>query len=247
MKLIGYLRVSSESQLEGYGLDSQEAALRAWAASHEHQLVRIVSDVGVSGATDALVRPALVDALQAIAANDVEGLVVARLDRLARALTVQEATLAIVWRAVGTIHTVDQGQVLQDDPDDPMRTALRQVVGVFAELERRLVSKLLKDGRIAKAATGRKAVGAYAFGYQPGGQRRDRDAAPAPAEMAVVTDILNMRASGETYRDIASALNARGLPTKKGGRWHPMTVRAVVRRQIDTGTGQRAATQVQRQ
>jgi hypothetical protein len=33
--------------------------------------------------------------------------------------------------------------VLQDDSNDPMRTALRQVVGVFAELDRRMVVKRL--------------------------------------------------------------------------------------------------------
>jgi DNA invertase Pin-like site-specific DNA recombinase len=230
MRLIAYLRVSSESQLEGYGLDSQEAAVRAWAGRHGHQIGQVLSDKGVSGAIDALDRPALGEALQVLKEKGADGLIVARLDRLARALTVQEATLGIAWRMGTTVFTADQGEVLRDDPDDPMRSALRQVVGVFSELERRLVSKRLRDGRSAKAATGRKAVGAYAFGFRAGGVGRERDAVPDATEARTVAYVLERRAEGATYREIAGSLNARQVPTKKGGSWHPMTVRSIVER-----------------
>lgn len=230
MRLIAYLRVSSESQLEGYGLDSQEAAVRGWAKRQSHTIVRVLSDKGVSGATDAVDRPALGEALQALKARDVDGLIVARLDRLARALTVQEATLGIVWRMGATVYTADQGEVLRDDPDDPMRSALRQVVGVFSELERRLVTKRLRDGRMAKAATGRKSVGSYAYGTRPGGVGRERDAVPDPVEARTVAYVLERRTEGATYREISEALNAQGVRTKRGGCWHPMTVRNIVER-----------------
>lgn len=230
VRLIGYLRVSSDSQLDGYGLDSQETAVRSWAERRQCQLVRIVTDVGVSGATDAVDRPGLAEVLQAVIAHQVDGILVARLDRLARSLTVQEATLGIVWRADGHVFCVDQGEVLRDDPDDPMRTALRQVVGVFSELERRLVTKRLKDGRLAKAQTGRKAVGSYAFGLRAGNHGRHRDAVPHPDELPVVQLILRLRAEGASYREIAAVLNQRSVPAKLGGDWHPMTVRAVVLR-----------------
>lgn len=231
MKLIAYLRVSSEGQIDGYGLDAQARAVRGWCRTHKHRLHRTVSDVGVSGATDALDRPGLADALQSVLSGEVDGIVIARLDRLARALTVQEATLAIVWRAGGAVFTADQGLVLQDDPDDPMRTALRQVVGVFSELERRLVTKRLRDGRAEKARTGRKAVGSYAFGYRAGGIGRERDSVEDPVEIETVREILARRSSGESYRAIAQALNDAGKTAKRGGPWHPMTVRSVVLRE----------------
>jgi DNA invertase Pin-like site-specific DNA recombinase len=114
---------------------------------------------------------------------------VARLDRLARSLAVQEAALAAAWRLGATVYTVDGGQVHEDDPDDPMRTAMRQMRGVFAQLDRGQVVKRLQDGRQAKAATGRKSVGAYAYGYRGEGNGRDRDAAPDPVEQAAVQRI----------------------------------------------------------
>jgi DNA invertase Pin-like site-specific DNA recombinase len=231
MNLIGYLRVSSDAQIDGYGLETQEQAINAWAARNTHSVCRVVVDAGVSGTVDAVVRPGLSEVLAAIAHKEVEGLVVARLDRLARALTVQEATLAIVWRSGGDVFTADTGRVMADDPDDPMRTALRQVVGVFAELDRRMVVKRLRDGRAIKAATGRKAVGSYPFGYRVGGQGRYRDAVVHPDEAVTVREIVHLRGEGASYRAIADRLNGRDVRAKNGGRWHPMTVRAVVLRE----------------
>ena len=82
------------------------------------------------------------------------GLVIARLDRLARALHVQESVLQVAWRVGASVFTIDGGEVLQDDPDDPMRTFLRQVIGGVAQLERSLIAKRMRDGRRAKAEAG---------------------------------------------------------------------------------------------
>lgn len=227
-QVLGYVRVSSDSQLDGYGLDAQEAAIRSWVSKGQCQVQRIVSDVGVSGATEALDRPGLSEVLNTIVTGGASGLVVARLDRLARALTVQEATLAFVWRAGGDVFSADSGKILQDDPDDPMRTALRQVCGVFAELDRRLVTKRLRDGRVAKAATGRHAVGSYPFGYAAGGRGRTRDAEPHEREQAVVRVIMRLRASGLSYRQIAAELDDRELRPRRSDCWSAMSVRNVV-------------------
>ena len=134
MKLVAYLRVSSETQLEGFGLDVQEAGIKKWAKANGHTIVATFTDAGVSGAKDAVDRPGLTDVLSELANPPAaDGMVVYRLDRLARALTVQEAVLALVWRDGGRVFTVEDGEVLEDDPDDPMRTAIRQMRGVFAQ------------------------------------------------------------------------------------------------------------------
>jgi DNA invertase Pin-like site-specific DNA recombinase len=59
----------------------------------------------------------------------------------------------------------DTGEAQRDDPDDPMRSALPKVIGVFAELERRTTVKRLRDGHAAKkAAAGKHVIGSYAYG-----------------------------------------------------------------------------------
>ncbi len=236
MRLAMYLRVSSEGQVDGFGLDTQEAACRTWARANGHRIVKVCSDEGLSGALDAADRPGLACALEAIDSKAAggkvaDGVIVARLDRLARALTVQEAALAMCWRLGGKVFTADGGEVLADDVDDPMRTALRQIVGVIAQLDRALVSKRLRDGRKAKAATGRKAVGDYRYGYAGVGKGRDRDAAPEPAEQVAVRRILELRTAGQSYREIAAALDSEGLKPRRASTWSAMAVRNVVVRE----------------
>jgi DNA invertase Pin-like site-specific DNA recombinase len=104
---------------------------------------------------------------------------------------------------------------------------MRQVVGVFAELDRRMVVKRLRDGRAAKKATGRKSVGAYAYGTHGEGEGRDRDAAPNPAEAAAVARILELRAEGQSYRAIGEQLDAEGLHPRRAAKWNAMTVRSI--------------------
>jgi DNA invertase Pin-like site-specific DNA recombinase len=229
MDLVAYLRVSSESQLDGFGLPVQRKAVRAWAKRNGHRIVEEVVDAGISGTRDAADRPGLSNALDMLRPPPkARGLIVARLDRLARALTVQEAILAIAWGSDATIFTADGGEVLRDDPDDPMRTAIRQMQGVFSQLERSLVTKRMRDGRAAKAEQGGHAVGAHAYGKRSGG--RGADSVAHPDELQVVERIITLRASGASYRAICAALDADGLRPRRAAAWSPMVVRRIAER-----------------
>jgi DNA invertase Pin-like site-specific DNA recombinase len=230
MRLAAYLRVSSSTQLDGYGLDVQRKAVRKWAKANGHTIVSEFADT-IAGATDAADGPELSSALQVLRRPPkADGLIVARLDRLARGLTTQEAILALVWREGGRVFTADGGEILRDDPDDPMRTAMRQMMDVFAELDRRTVVERLRDGIKAKAATDRKATGSYAYGYQGSGKGRERDAAPHDEQWAV-SRIVELRRAGESFRAIAATLDAEGLQPRKAERWSAMAVRNIAVRE----------------
>jgi DNA invertase Pin-like site-specific DNA recombinase len=129
------------------------------------------------------------------------------------------------------VFTAEDGEVLRDDPDDPMRTAIRQVQGVFAELDRKTVVKRLRDGRRAKAAEGKHAVGPYAFGHEGTGKGRERDAGPRADEQPAVARIVAMRATGAPYRTIAAALDAEGLRPRRAASWSAAAVRNVALRE----------------
>ncbi len=82
-----------------------------------------------------------------------------------------------------------------------MRTAMRQMAGVFAELDRRLIIKRLRDGRLPQAAQGGKAVGRYPFGWSKDGE--------VPREQRVLIAVRDLRADGLRWQDVADRLNAR--------------------------------------
>ncbi|MGU3497632.1 recombinase family protein [Mycobacterium sp. C31M] len=241
-KLVAYLRVSTIEQAEhGFGLDSQRKAIRDAAKSLGARVVSWCADEGKSGALDATDRPGLTEALTLLRTGAADGLIVRDLDRLARAVTVQEALLAEVWCNEGTaVFTASPAtEVARDDPDDPMRTAMREMAGVFAGLERRLIAKRLRDGRRAKAAAGGHAIGATPYGWSSGKRSADNPSGalvPVPEEQAALLRMKSLAEQGKSTRQIAAALTDEGHPTKRGGAWSGATVARILARQQNTQT-----------
>jgi DNA invertase Pin-like site-specific DNA recombinase len=220
-----YTRVSTKGQVkDGYGLPIQEADCRAWAKAAGHTIVKHCSDDGISGTLGADVvdgvdldqRPGLRCALDALEAKQAAGLLIPRMDRLGRATHV---------------YAADQGEILCDDPDDPMRTAMRKMAGIFAELDRAMAVKRMRDGRLAKAAAGKHAVGVYPYGSRAGGEGKDRDAVPHEGEQAAVALIVRLRREGKSYREITAALAEAGMAPRNGRTWYPSTVRKIAQRE----------------
>ncbi|HET7327659.1 MAG TPA: recombinase family protein [Nocardioidaceae bacterium] len=223
-----YTRVSTHGQVDGESLPEQERNGRAWAEANGHTVVAVYTDAGRSGALPVTERPGLADALEAMETGVIDGLVMRDLDRLAREVTVQEAVLAQVWLTPGAsvFEYGRNGEVLRDDPDDPMRTAMRQMAGVFAGLERRVIVKRLRDGRRAKARKGEHANGPAPYGWVS----RDGDLYPVPVELAVLDEMRRLRATGAKQADVAAALNAAGHPARSGGAWTQPVVSRVLAR-----------------
>lgn len=236
MKLVAYLRVSTIEQAEhGYGLAAQRAAIKAAAKAAGHRIVKWVADEGLSGALVADDRPGLYEALDLIATGKADGLIVRDLDRLARAVTVQEAVLATIWQSPHSEVFTSTGLVARDDPDDPMRTAFREMAAVFAGLERRMIAKRLRDGRKAKAAAGGHATGSTPFGWRS--EKRSPEnpngrLVAVPAEQRALTRIRELTEDGASSRQIAAALTEEGHKTKRGGQWASATITRIINREL---------------
>jgi len=230
MKIAAYLRVSTDKQAEeGLGLDVQEAACRTWAKANQHKLVTTFTDAGISGSNGLDTRVGLADALKALRAGEVAGIVVYRLDRLARDLVLQESLLAEVRRMGGQIFTTSAGEAgyLADDPDDPSRKLIRQVLGAVNEYERAMIALRLRSGRRAKAERGGFAYGSPALGYRAKGG----ELVPVDDEQATVDRIIELHRSGASLRTICTTLQSEGHRTKRGSTtWHPQVVARVISR-----------------
>ncbi|MEU5844604.1 recombinase family protein [Rhodococcus sp. NPDC047139] len=224
LRLVVITRVSTNGQVDGYGLDVQEKDCRKWARANGHKIVKVCRDEGITGKAGDDERPGLAEALQMLADGEVDGILAPNLDRVARQLTQQEAILSVAWAHGGRVFTVDRGEHLADDEDDPMRTFVRQVMGAAAQLERGLIVKRLKSGRRAKAERGGYATGAPAYGQQA----VERELTEHPAEADTLRQMREWADEGVGVREIARRLNAAGIPSKRGGKWHPTTVARLV-------------------
>lgn len=222
LRLVIYTRVSTVGQLDGYGLPAQEKDCRRWNSSPAggHRIVHVVREEALTGKSTVDEREALMDAMSWITEGKADGILAPNLDRLARELTVQEAILSYVWALGGAVFTADHGEHLEDDESDPMRTAMRQMRGVFGQLERGLIRKRLRDGRNTKAELGGYAYGAPRFGQQA----IDGELVDDTAELEVAALAEGWKAEGLGVREICRRLNAAGHRSKRGGDWHPTTV-----------------------
>jgi DNA invertase Pin-like site-specific DNA recombinase len=230
VKIVGYVRVSTSTQVEdGFGLAIQKTTVRDWCKANGHKLVTILCDEGISGAKELEDRPGLADALGMLRDKQAQGIVVPRLDRLARDLIVQETVLAEIRRVGGQVFSTSPAEAsyLTDDPDDPSRKMIRQVLGAVAEYERSMVVLRLRNGRRRKAQMGGYASGAPAFGYEA----RDKTLVVSNEEHETVKRITDLRDSGASLREICSTLESEGRKSKRGSsRWQPMAVKRVLDR-----------------
>ena len=229
MKLVAYTRVSTDKQVrEGYGLDAQKSEIKRWAKDAGHHVVQWCTDEGISGANGIDTREGLYDALAALKSGPGEGLVVTSLDRLARQMTQQEGVLAEVWKAGKRVFSLgDGGEVLEDDPDDPMRTAIRQMRGVFAQLERGLIRQRMSKGKREKRLQGGYIGGAPPFGFE---SDHRGNLLPNSEMQRTVTRIEELHDAGLSLRAIIEVLDREGHGTRSGSPWYPSSVARILGR-----------------
>lgn len=229
LRLVGYVRVSTDKQAERYGPDSQRADIEAWAKRHGHRVVEWTSDA-VSGVYERLAdRVGWVDALAALDSKRVDAIAIPRLDRLSRDTIAQELLLRDAdWRVYSALD--GENDYMRNDPDDPTRKLVRTIFGAIATYDRDMTVLKLKRARRAKAAKGGHAQGKTPYGYKA--SPNAPELAPDPAQQRALARMRELRATDPPHstREIADALNAEGHPTKYGGQWHTGTVARILAR-----------------
>lgn len=146
-KAYGYLRLSGQGQLDGNGFDRQEQTIKDFAKSVDIKIVTIYQEQ-VSGVTDESDRPVFQQMISDILRNGVRTIIVERLDRLAREYRIQESLIIYLASKNITLINASTGENITKSMDsDPMKKALIQIQGVFAELDKNLLVKKLRTAR----------------------------------------------------------------------------------------------------
>lgn len=217
---IAYLRTSSAASVGG-DKDSdrrQREAIAAYAKRAGFELVAEYYDAAVSGADPIDTRPGFRALLDRIVSNGVRTVIVEDASRFARTLMVQEAGIATL-AGIGVQVLTSRGDDLTDS-DDEMRVAMRQIAGVFSQLEKTRLVKKLAAARARKRKSGQKVEG----------RRPLSETHPEATAMAKRL----RRASPKTgerrsLRKIAAELAKAGHTAAGGRPFNPRTIRAMVK------------------
>ncbi len=220
-KIIAYERVSTARQgRSGPGLEAQRNAIDAFATSRSADVLARFTEVESGRRND---RPELDKALT-LARLTGATLVIAKLDRLSR-----NAAFLLTLQASGVAF------LACDMPEANDLTV--GIMALVAQQEREAISKRTKEALSAAKARGVKLGnpnGAAALRRAGKGGLALQDTVRRNAD-AFAEDLRDVvaaiRADGHTtLRALADQLNARGIRTRRDGRWHVSTVRNLLSR-----------------
>ncbi|MET4425677.1 recombinase family protein [Bradyrhizobium sp. RT3a] len=217
--LVTYIRVSTSGQgRSGLGIEAQRQALAHFAATEGYEVVREFVEVETGKGSDALDRRPQLKAALAAARKLRCHVGVAKLDRLSRDVHFISGLMA---------HKVPF-VVAELGPDvDPF---VLHLFAALAEKERALIATRTRQALSAAKARGvtlgnprlqvarKNAVGAVMA-------EADRYAANV---LPIIKEA--QKAGATTLRQIAEALNARGIPTARGGQWYAQSVANILER-----------------
>jgi DNA invertase Pin-like site-specific DNA recombinase len=231
-RIVAYERVSTARQgTSGLGLEAQRQAIEAFAAARRATILDRFTEVESGRNPD---RPELACALH-LAKVTGAVLVIAKLDRLSR-----NAAFLLTLRDSGVRFAA------VDLPEANDLTV--GVMALVAQAEREAISRRTREALAVAKARGVKLGnpnGAAALRRAGKGGAALRAAVSANADAHardLAPVIADIRANGATsLRAIAAELNARGMQTRRGGRWHVSNTGNLLER-----LGQREATCVSR-
>src|SRR5208337_4090381 len=202
VKAVAYLRTSSAANV-GADKDSekrQRQAITAYAKTSKFEIAADdwFYDPAVSGADPIETRPGFNRLLDRIEGNGVRVVIIEDASRFARDLMTQElGILSLIKLGVRVITATGDDLT---DTSDPMKKAMRQIAGAFAELEKaRLVAKL-RGARERKRAANGKCEGRKSL-------------AERSPELIEAARALN---DGRSLRKISAALAEQGFVTPSG-------------------------------
>lgn len=228
-KAMAYMRVSGRGQVTGHGFDRQLDKIQAFCQDNGYDLVDVFREQ-VSGTTNEADREQFTAMVRAILSNGVKTIIVESLDRLAREYRIQEQLLVYLAAKDIDLISANTGEnVTKAISEDPMKKALIQIQGIFAELDKSLTVKKLRNARERVRQQTGKCEG-----------RKSYVDSPKTGVKEVVDTIKRMRRKWRgkpkhSFPQIAQHLNDSGITTMDGKAFTSKNVAAILYRHGSKG------------
>jgi DNA invertase Pin-like site-specific DNA recombinase len=221
MKAIGYIRVSTDEQVEhGSSLDAQRAQILAYAKLYSVEIIGIESDEGLSAST--LARPGLQAAFAVLEQGRAEALIVAKLDRLTRSLRDLLDIVQSHFRERYSLLSVAE----QLDPRTASGRLVLNILAAVAQWERETTIERTKAVFRHKRERGEYLGGRAPYGWSVGENKvlRSND-----CEQRVIFEAKRLREQGASYREVGELLRKNGMYPRQGTCWEAQQVKRICR------------------
>lgn len=218
--VVAYIRVSTEGQVDKYGLDAQKEDILKYCAENNMRVVEWYREKGVSGAKDT--RPEWDRLMYGEITNPpISAVVVAKNDRVARDINIYYYfKMQLQKKGIELISVAeDFGQF------GVMAHFLEAFTLCVAEMERENITKRTLAGRRLKASEGGYAGGRPPYGYKS----VEGVLVKVDKEAECVKRIFLLRGLRKTLQEIADLVNEAGYRTQKGLEFTPSAIQNVLR------------------
>jgi DNA invertase Pin-like site-specific DNA recombinase len=217
--LITHVRVSTSQQgRSGLGIEAQRSVLTQFANAEDFEVVREFVEVETGKGSDAMDRRPQLKAALAAARKLRCHVAVAKLDRLSRDVHFISGLMA---------HKVPF-LVAELGPDvDPF---VLHLFAALAEKERALISTRTRQALSAAKARGVTLGNPKLHVARKNAMNAVKTEADRYAANVIPIIREAQKAGARTLREIADALNARGIATARGGQWYAQSVANVLAR-----------------
>jgi DNA invertase Pin-like site-specific DNA recombinase len=222
MKAYAYLRVSGKGQVVGTGFDRQIEAIQGFCKKAGYEIDWTYREQ-VSGTKDETDRPEFKAMVAEILRDGVDTVIVESLDRLAREYRIQEQLLIyLASKGINLISANTGENVTGAITADPMKKAMVQMQGIFAELDKSLTVKKLRKAREKIRKETGKCEGRKNYKETKEGAK-------------ILNEIRRLRRKRKgrarrTFNDIAEVLNEQGYRATNGMAFTGNTVRGILHR-----------------
>jgi hypothetical protein len=235
-KAVAYYRVSTAGQgRSGLGLEAQRSAVIRLAGSRAYRLLAEFTEVESGKRND---RPQLTRALHHAKVTGAV-LVIAKLDRLSRnagfLLTLRDSGVRFLAAdlpdandlTIGVLAVVAQGEreAISRRTKEALAVIRRRIAadGCYSSPRSgRVIERLGNPQGTAALRRGQAGNAAAVSGAKRSADDHARDIRPI---------LEGLRARGvQSYAALATALNGQGVVTRRGGKWHPITVHNMFKR-----------------
>lgn len=213
-KCIIYTRVSSSAQVDGTSLDSQEEACNRYAEREGWEVVKVFREEGVSAKM--MMRPEFMAALDYLKSEKgkVRYFVMYKIDRVSRNVE-DQATIMKVLRDAG----VEMKSASENIDDTSAGQLLRNILWAFADFDNKVRGERCRAGSLARFRQG------YWVSVAPPGYKMVRDPVTKRSNLVMDSEraphikfMFEQRAAGQSFGEIAGAMNRRGFLSKHGKR-----------------------------
>lgn len=219
MKAVGYIRVSTQNQVEeGVSLELQQKKIAAYCELNDLDLTEVVVDAGIS-AKNVVARPGMCKIVDLIKAKQIQHFVVYKLDRMSRSVR-DACELSELMNKNGVhMHSITE----KIDTSTATGNLFFQIMACVSEWERKTIGERTKAALQCKKSNGEQVSFHAPFGYE----HIEGMTVPNPHEQACLDHLTTIREAnpGIGWKAAATLLHKAGYKNRNNVKFSPSSMK----------------------